>query len=79
MPLTRQESIGLGIGVLNIWDEYVNAHSLRQLNLIMDQYIDDRVVAYIRKDYDNTIGIRVVKLEEFRDLGKISNIVRNNA
>ena len=79
MPLTRQESIGLGIGVLNIWDEYVNAHSLRQLNLIMDQYVDDRVVAYIRKDYDNTLGIRVVKLEEFRDLGKISNIVRNNA
>jgi len=79
MPLTRQESIGLGIGVLNIWDEYVNAHSLRQLNLIMDQYVDDRVIAYIRKDYDNTLGIRVVKLEEFRDLGKTSNIVRNNA
>jgi len=78
MPLTRQESIGLGIGVLNIWDEYVNAHSLRQLNLIMDQYVDDRVVAYIRKDYDNTLGIRVVKLEEFRDFGKTSNIVRNN-
>ena len=78
MPLTRQESVGLGVGVLNIWDEYVNAHSLRQLNLIMDQYIDDRVVAYIRKDYDNTLGIRVVKLEEFRDLGKTSNIVRNN-
>ena len=78
MPLTRQESVGLGIGVLNIWDEYVNAHSLRQLNLIMDQYVDDRVVAYIRKDYDNTLGIRVVKLEEFRDLGKTSNIVRNN-
>ena len=78
MPLTRQESIGLGIGVLNIWDEYVNAHSLRQLNLIMDQYVDDRVIAYIRKDYDNTLGIRVFKLEEFRDLGKTSNIVRNN-
>ena len=78
MPLTRQESIGLGIGVLNIWDEYVNSHSLRQLNLIMDQYVDDRVIAYIRKDYDNTLGIRVVKLEEFRDLGKTSNIVRNN-
>ena len=78
MPLTRQESVGLGIGVLNIWDEYVNAHSLRQLNLIMDQYVDDRVVAYIRKDYDNTLGIRIVKLEEFRDLGKTSNIVRNN-
>ena len=78
MPLTRQESVGLGVGVLNIWDEYVNAHSLRQLNLIMDQYVDDRVVAYIRKDYDNTLGIRVVKLEEFRDFGKTSNIVRNN-
>ena len=78
MPLTRQESIGLGIGVLNIWDEYVNAHSLRQLNLIMDQYVDDRVIAYIRKNYDNTLGIRVVKLEEFRDFGKTPNIVRNN-
>ena len=79
MPLTRQESVGLGVGVLNIWDEHVNAHSLRQFNLIMDQYVDDRVVAYIRKDYDDTMGIRIVKLEDFRGLGKTSNIIRNNA
>ena len=37
MPLTRQESIGLGVGVLNIWDEYVDAHSMRQLDLVINQ------------------------------------------
>jgi|TARA_Y100000296_G_scaffold66537_1_gene78636 hypothetical protein len=67
MPLTRQESIGLGVGVLNIWDEYVDAHSMRQLDLVINQYVDDRVIAYVRKD-GNDVGIRVVKLEELRDL-----------
>ncbi len=67
MPLTRQESIGLGVGVLNIWDEYVDAHSMRQLDLVINQYVDDRVIAYVRKDGDD-VGIRVVKLEELRDL-----------
>ena len=67
MPLTRQESIGLGAGVLNIWDEYVDAHSMRQLDLVINQYVDDRVIAYVRKD-GNDVGIRVVKLEELRDL-----------
>ncbi len=67
MPLTRQESIGLGVGVLNIWDEYVDAHSMRQLDLVINQYVDDRVIAYVRKDGDD-VGIRVVKLEEHRDL-----------
>ena len=67
MPLTRQESIGLGVGVLNIWDEYVDAHSIRQLDLIINQYIDDRVVAYIR-DQDGDLRIRMVNISKFRTL-----------
>ena len=69
MPLTRSESIGLGIGVLNIWDRYVDAHSMRQLDLVMNQYVDDNVIAYVRKEGDG-LGIRVVKLEDFRCLRK---------
>ena len=61
MPLSRQESIGLGVGVLNIWDEYVDAHSMRQLDLVINQYVDDRVIAYVREDGDD-LGIRVVKM-----------------
>ena len=67
MPLTRQESIGLGVGVLNIWDEHVDAHSLRQLDLIINQYIDDRVVAYVRDEGDD-LGIKVVNRDKFRIL-----------
>ena len=67
MPLTRQESVGLGVGVLNIWDEYVDAHSMRQLDLVINQYVDDRVIAYVRES-DNDLGIRVVKMGEFRKL-----------
>ena len=67
MPLTRQESIGLGVGVLNIWDEHVDAHSLRQLDLIINQYIDDRVVAYVRDEGDD-LGIRVINIDKFRTL-----------
>ena len=67
MPLTRQESIGLGVGVLNIWDEYVDAHSIRQLDLIINQYIDDRVVAYVRDEGDD-LGIKVVNRDKFRIL-----------
>ena len=67
MPLTRQESIGLGVGVLNIWDEHVDAHSLRQLDLIINQYIDDRIVAYVRDEGDD-LGIRVINIDKFRAL-----------
>ena len=67
MPLTTQESIGLGVGILNIWDEHVDAHSLRQLDLIINQYIDDRVVAYVRDEGDD-LGIRVVNIDKFRTL-----------
>ena len=69
MPLTKQESIGLGVSVLKIWDDYVDAHSLRQLDLAMRQYIDESVIAYIRKE-DVDIGIRIVNLEEFKCLRK---------
>ena len=74
MPLTRSESIGLGIGVLNIWDRYVDAHSMRQLDLVMNQYVDDNVIAYVRKENDG-LGIRVVKLEEFKSLRKSGDII----
>ena len=40
---------------------------MRQLDLVINQYVDDRVIAYVRKDGDD-VGIRVVKLEELRDL-----------
>ena len=75
MPLTRSESIGLGVGVLNIWDRYVDAHSMRQFDLVMNQYVDDDVIAYVRKEGDD-VGIRVVKMEEFRCLRKSPNIIK---
>ena len=75
MPLTRQESVGLGVGVLNIWDKYVDAHSMRQLDLVMGQYVDDDIIAYVRKE-NNDIGIRVVKMEEFRCLRKSPSIIK---
>ncbi len=75
MPLTRQESIGLGVGVLNIWSDYVDAHSMRQLDLVMGQYVDDDIVAYIRNE-DGSLGIRVVKLEELKCLRKNQNIIK---
>ena len=67
MPLTRQESVGLGVGVLNIWSDYVDAHSMRQLDLVINQYVDDRIVAYVRNENDD-LGIRVVKIDEIRNL-----------
>ena len=75
MPLTRQESVGLGVGGLNIWDKYVDAHSMRQLDLVMGQYVDDDIIAYVRKE-NNDIGIRVVKMEEFRCLRKSPSIIK---
>ena len=74
MPLTRSESIGLGVGVLNIWDRYVDAHSMRQFDLVMNQYVDDDVIAYVRKEGDG-VGIRVVKLEELQCLRKNQSII----
>ena len=75
MPLTRQESVGLSVGVLNIWSDYVDAHSMRQLDLVMGQYVDDDIIAYLRKE-DSSLGIRVVKLEELKCLRKNQNIIK---
>tara|TARA_Y100000361_G_C11122752_1_gene324178 strand:+ start:421 stop:654 length:234 start_codon:yes stop_codon:yes gene_type:complete len=75
MPLTRQESVGLGVGVLNIWSDYVDAHSMRQLDLVMGQYVDDDIIAYLRKE-DSSLGIRVIKLEELKCLRKNQNIIK---
>ena len=75
MPLTRQESVGLGVGVLNIWSDYVDAHSMRQLDLVMGQYVDDDIIAYLRKE-DSGVGIRVVKIEELKCLRKNQNIIK---
>ena len=75
MPLTRQESVGLVVGVLNIWSDYVDAHSMRQLDLVMGQYVDDDIIAYLRKE-DSGLGIRVVKLEELKCLRKNQNIIK---
>ena len=75
MPLTRSESIGLGVGVLNIWDRYVDAHSMRQFDLVMNQYVDDDVIAYVRKE-GTDVGIRVVKMEEFKCLRKNQSIIK---
>ena len=33
----------------------------------INQYVDDRVIAYVRED-GNDLGIRVVKMGEFRKL-----------
>ena len=74
MPLTRSESIGLGVGILNIWDLYLDGHSMRQIDLVMNQYVDDDVIAYVRKE-GNGVGIRVVKLEELQCLRKNQSII----
>tara|TARA_R110000744_G_scaffold9052_7_gene29467 strand:+ start:779 stop:1003 length:225 start_codon:yes stop_codon:yes gene_type:complete len=66
MPLTTQESIGLGVNVLNIWHKNVNADSMRQLDLVMRQYVDDRIVAYVLKEQNEELGVRVVKVDAFK-------------
>lgn len=71
MPLTTQESIGLGVGILNVWHEQVNAHTLRQMNMVVDQYVDDRVVAYILKESEQ-FSIRITNLEDYK---KRNNII----
>lgn len=71
MPLTTQEGIGLGVGILNVWYEHVNAHTLRQMNMTVNQYVDDRVVAYIIKESEQ-LSIRVTNLEDYK---KRSNII----
>ena len=70
MPLTTQESIGLGVGILNVWHEHVNAHTLRQMNMVVNQYVDNRIVAYIIKESEQ-FSIRVTNIDEYRKKSKI--------
>ena len=66
MPLTLSEGVGLSVGVLNIWHRHVTAHTLRQLDLVMKQYVDDRIIAYMLKEEDDTMGIRVINVDDFK-------------
>lgn len=70
MPLTTQESIGLGVGILNVWHEHVNAHTLRQMNMVVNQYVDNRIVAYIIKESEQ-FSIRVTNIDEYKTKSKI--------
>ena len=74
MPLTISESVGLSMGVLNIWDKYVDVDTMRQLDLLRKQYTDESIIAYLRRD-DQGVGIKVVNLEDFRDLRKKVTVI----
>ena len=74
MPLTISESVGLSMGVLNIWDKYVDVDTMRQLDLLRKQYTDESIIAYLRRE-DQGVGIKVVNLEDFRDLRKKVTVI----
>lgn len=74
MPLTIGESVGFSMGVLNIWDKYVDVDSMRQLDLLRKQYTDESIIAYLRRE-EQGMGIRVVNLEDFRDLRKKVTVI----
>ena len=74
MPLTISESVGFSMGVLNIWDKYVDVDSMRQLDLLRKQYTDESIIAYLRRE-EQGMGIRVVNLEDFRDLRKKVTVI----
>lgn len=74
MPLTISESVGFSMGVLNIWDKYVDMDSMRQLDQLRKQYTDESIIAYLRRE-DQGVGIRVVNLEDFRDLRKKVTVI----
>ncbi len=67
MPLSESEGVGLSVGVMNIWHRYVDASSMRQLDILRRQYTDESIIAYIRKE-ETGMGIRVVKMEDFKCL-----------
>jgi hypothetical protein len=74
VPLTISESVGLSMGVLNIWDKYVDVDTMRQLDLLRKQYTDESIIAYLRRE-DQGVGIKVVNLEDFRDLRKKVTVI----
>ena len=74
MPLTISESVGLSMGVLNIWDRHVDVDTMRQLDQLRKQYTDESIIAYLRRE-EQGVGIRVVNLEDFRDLRKKVTVI----
>ena len=74
MPLTISESVGFSMGVLNIWEKYVDVNTMRQLDQLRKQYTDESIVAYLKRE-DQGVGIRVVNLEDFRDLRKKVTVI----
>ena len=74
MPLTLSEGVGLSVGVLNIWHKHVDADAMRQLDLLRRQYTDESIVAYIRGEEEG-MGIRVVKLEDFKTIRSKVNVL----
>ena len=74
MPLTISESVGFSMGVLNIWEKYVAMDTMRQLDQLRKQYTDESIIAYLKRE-DQGVGIRVVNLEDFRDLRKKVTVI----
>ena len=74
MPLTISESVGFSMGVLNIWDRYVDVDTMRQLDQLRKQYTDESIIAYLRRE-EQGVGIRGVNLEDFRDLRKKVTVI----
>jgi len=74
VPLTISESVGFSMGVLNIWEKYVDVNTMRQLDQLRKQYTDESIVAYLKRE-DQGVGIRVVNLEDFRDLRKKVTVI----
>lgn len=74
MPLTISESVGFSMGVLNIWEKYVDMDTMRQLDQLRKQYTDESIIAYLKRE-DQGVGIRVVNLEDFRDLRKKVTVI----
>ena len=72
--MTIGESVGFSMGVLNIWDKYVDVDSMRQLDVLRKQYTDESIIAYLRRE-EQGMGIRVVNLEDFRDLRKKVTVI----
>jgi hypothetical protein len=74
VPLTISESVGFSMGVLNIWEKYVDVNTMRQLDQLRKQYTDESIIAYLKRE-DQGVGIRVVNLEDFRDLRKKVTVI----
>ena len=58
----------------NIWEKYVDMNTMRQLDQLRKQYTDESIIAYLKRE-DQGVGIRVVNLEDFRDLRKKVTVI----